>query len=378
MQNTLSIGRFKLNYSNRISQLAKRLSEESIDKIILFNRANIRYYTGFRMNAASFSILIIDRDGEVCLIVPLLDYQRARRDCWIDNKSIDHFPEDTPDYLKALESSLLSNSPKKIGLEENSITHHQMSYLKELCPKSAKFNSIDQMLLKLRSIKTESELEIIRKAASIADKAMTKALEMIKEGTTEAEISAYAKYVMECEGAEGPSFEPFVMSGENAWLPQRISTKKELAEGELTVFDMGAICGGYCSDLTRTFCLGEASKEQKKIFKVAYQAQRRAIDTIKPGKKAWEIDNAAREIIENHGYGEYFPHLTGHGVGIDIHEHPILDKGVKMVLEPNMVTTVEPGIYLPEVGAARVEDMVLVTEDGSEILTQTKRSLMGI
>lgn len=367
-----------MNYSDKIKKLTLRLSEEHIDVAILFNKAVIRYFTGFRMNTAAFSILMVDKDGRAEYIVPLLDFKRARRDCWIEDENIHHFSEDTPDYLKALDEPFKKRNPKIVGVEENTINQHQMSYLKRLCSESTDFKSIDQLLLKLRSVKTGEELEIIRKAANIADKAMGKALKKLEKGITEVEMAAFATYTMETRGAEGTSFEPFVMSGENAWLPQRISTEKKLKEGELVVFDMGAIYKGYCSDLTRTFCLGEATSKQKQIFGVAYEAQRKAIEAIKPGKKAGDIDARARKLISDRGFGEYFPHLTGHGVGIDIHEYPILDKGIETILEPNMVTTVEPGIYLPGVGAARVEDMVLITEDGSEVLTKTERNLIGI
>ena len=209
-----------------------------------------------------------------------------------------------------------------------------------------------------------------------SDKAMQESLKSLREGIKEVEISAYAKYIMEKEGAEGTSFQPFVMSGENAWLPQRFSSEKKIKKGELVIFDIGAIYRGYCSDLTRTFSLGNLSEEQKEIFNVAYLAQREAIKAVKPGIKASDIDKIARDIITERGYGKYFPHITGHGLGISVHEKPIIDVKVNTKLEPNMVITIEPGIYLEGVGAARVEDMVLVTKEGHEILTKTKRKLI--
>jgi len=172
------------------------------------------------------------------------------------------------------------------------------------------------------------------------------------------------------------SFEPFLVSGENGWLPQRISSRKPLQAGELALLDMGAVYDGYCSDLTRTFAVGEVDAEKRRIFRIAYTAQQAAIAAIKPGMRACDVDAVAREIIAAEGLGEYFPHLTGHGVGLSTHEPPILDRDVEMVLEPGMVVTVEPGIYLPGVGAARVEDMVLVTPTGHEVLTTTPRELV--
>ena len=142
------------------------------------------------------------------------------------------------------------------------------------------------------------------------------------------------------------------------------------------ILDLGAIYEGYCSDLTRTFGLGDLTRAQEKIFKVALKAQQAAIAAIKPGMIAAKIDAVAREIIQREGYGEYFPHLTGHGVGLSIHELPIIDKGVETPLTSGMVTTIEPGIYLAGVGAARIEDMVLVTDTGYELLTKAERELI--
>lgn len=339
----------------------------------MFNPANIRYLTGFRLNNAAGSILVVNHDGEVIYIVPLLDIERAKRDCWIEQ--IISFPEDTPDYLGILQK-ILGNSPKALGIEENSITHSQVEYLQDLYDHQVEFKSIQRYLADVRAIKSEEEIEALKKAAAIADKVMREALKRAEDGVTEVEISAYAEYLMKLEGAEGASFEPLLMSGDNAWLPQRFSSNRKLREGELILFDMGAIYQGYRSDLTRTFSLGGLKGEQRRIFEVAYRAQQAAIAAIRPGKRAEEIDRIARETIENEGFGKYFPHLTGHGLGLSIHEEPIVDRSVGTMLKPNMVVTVEPGIYLPGVGAARVEDMVLITETGYEVLTETERELI--
>ena len=360
-----------MEYQERVAALAERLGEREIDLAILFDQANIRYFSGFRLNRATSSILIVDRDGELAFIVALLDHERARRDCWIEN--ILHFPEDTPDYLSILRRPL-RRRPRRIGIEPGAITQYQAEYLKGLY-EGTELLSVEEDLAELRAVKSQEELTALRQAAAIADKAMQEALKKARAGNvTEAEVSAYAEYMMKLEGAEGPSFEPFLMSGENAWLPQRISSDKRLKEGELCLFDMGAVYQGYCSDLTRTFSLGGLDKEQRRIFEIAYRAQQAAIEAIRPGKRAGEIERAAREVIERAGFKN--PHLTGHGLGLSIHERPIIDRGVDTILKPGMVVTIEPGIYLPGVGAARVEDMVLITETGYEILTRTERELI--
>jgi len=363
-----------MDYQRRVAALTQRLREKAIDLVVLFNQANIRYFAGFRLNRAASSILVVDSSGALTFIVARLDYERAKRDCWINRENIFFFPEDTADYLKVLHQSL--KKAKTIGIEEKSISHYQFSYLQKICGDEMELKSIESDLSELRAIKSQEEIEMIRRAAAIADEAMTKVFQIIKEGMTEAEVSSYAEYVMKSEGAEGASFEPFLMSGENAWLPQRLSSEKKLKEKELMILDLGAIYWGYCSDLTRTFGLGDLTRAQKKIFKVALKAQQAAIAAIKPGVKAAEVDGIAREIIEREGFGEYFPHLSGHGVGLSIHESPIIDKGAETVLRSGMITTIEPGIYLPGVGAARIEDMVLITDTGSELLTRAKREVV--
>lgn len=363
-----------MEYQQRVAALVQRLREKALDLAVLFDRANIRYFAGFRLNRAASSVLVIDKSGSLTFIVARLDYERAKRDCWIESENVLFFPEDTPDYLRVLHPSL--KKAKTIGIEEKSITHYQFSYLQKICGDEMELESIESDLSQLRAIKSPEEIEMIRRAAAIADEAMTKVFQTVKKGMTEAEVSSYAEYVMKTEGAEGASFEPFLMSGENAWLPQRLSSQKKLKEGELMILDLGAIYGGYCSDLTRTFGLGDLTRAQEKIFKVALKAQQAAIAAIKPGVKAAEVDGIAREIIERDGFGGYFPHLSGHGVGLSIHESPIIDRSVETFLSPGMVTTIEPGIYFPGVGAARIEDMVLITETGHELLTRAEREVI--
>ncbi|MGB9813423.1 MAG: M24 family metallopeptidase [Thermovenabulum sp.] len=361
-----------MDYKHRVDNLIKLMKKLDVDAAILGDRANVRYFTGMRFNAASFSILFISKDGDVVLLTAVLDYNRVKRDCWI--KDVRKFPEDDPNYLKPLKELLYGKNIKRIGVEFSSVTMEKEILIKEVT--NAELVNIQDDLLKFRMIKDKEEIEIIKTAAKIVEKAMIKAIDSIREGIKEYEVSAIAQDVIMREGAEGLSFEPFVMSGENAWLPQRFSSDKELRKGELVLFDLGCVYNGYCSDITRTFSLGSLSSEQKNIFRVAYEAQQRAITAIRPGILARDIDKVARDYIAHNGYGKYFPHLTGHGLGLSIHEMPILDSNSDIVLEAGMVITIEPGIYVEGVGAARVEDMVLVTDSGYELLTNAPRELI--
>jgi len=357
----------------RIEGLVRRMDEHGLDLALLFDRDNIRYFTGFRLNRVVTSILAIPRTGDPTYIVAQLDLERAKRDCWMER--IIPFPEDTPNYLAAL-VPLFEGPIRRIAVETDTVTVLQADYVKGLAGGKLELVDVRPLTTELRLIKTEEEIACLREAAAIADRAMGQLLKEVCPGVSEAELAARAEYLMRLEGAEGASFEAFLMSGENAWLPQRIASDRPLATGELAVLDMGAVFEGYSSDLTRTFAVGQVSAEQKRIFDVAAQAQRAAVDAVRPGVRACDVHAAACEIIEAQGLGAYFPHLTGHGVGVSTHEPPMLDHGVEMVLQPGMVTTLEPGVYVPGIGAARVEDMVLVTDSGCDVLTLTPRDLV--
>ena len=359
-------------FSRRVDTLIDLMRGQGLDLALLFDRDNIRYFTGFRLNRAVSSMLAISPTEGVTYIVAKLDLNRAKRDCWIDR--IISFPEDTPNYLDVLHT-LISPATRSIGTEKDTISLAQADYLKNIAGDNRELVDVRPLTTKLRVIKSSQEIESLRQAADIASHAMEQVQGAIRSGMREAELSAWVTYLMAQDGAEGPSFEPFFMSGENAWLPQRISSLKALREGELALLDMGAIYGGYCSDTTRTFAVGDVSARQREIFHVAREAQKAAIDFVRPGVVASDVDAAARTVIEDAGYGEFFPHLTGHGVGLSSHEAPIIDRGVDMILEPGMVFTVEPGVYVPRVGAARVEDMVVVTDSGCELLTSAPRGL---
>lgn len=357
----------------RIAEVSDWINQQNVDLVLFFDRDNIRYFTGFRLNRAANSILAVKRDGHLTYVVAQLDLERAKRNCWVED--IVPFPEDTPNYLSALRP-LFGNKVRRVAVELDVLTVEQARQLQKLALHAFEFVDIRPLTTQLRLIKTVEELDCLRQAAVIADRVMQKLLPELRVGVTETEIVGLAEYYLRAEGAEGAAFEPFIMSGENAWLPQRVCSRKALRPGELAILDLGAQYEGYCSDLTRTVAVGELSADQRRLFRIVRLAQQAALEAIRPGVAALEVDRAAREPIEAEGLGNYFPHLTGHGVGVSIHEAPILDRGVDTVLQPRMVMTVEPGLYVPGVGGARVEDMVVVTPSGYEVLTNAPRELV--
>lgn len=359
--------------AGRLQELVKGLD---LDACLLFGRSAVRYFTGVRTNTATFSILFLHRSGRLAYVVPVLDCQVVKRECWLaEGGVILPFPEDTANYLEVLRDFLRNGDrAMRIGLDRQATTVAQLDMLKGLCPR-LQVVGVDAHLLRLRAVKSAVEVELIRQAARLADMAMQQAWQLVRPGVTEGEIVRRAVDVMLAEGAEGPSFEPFAMSGPNSWLPRRYATRRAIGPGELVIFDLGVRFEGYCSDLTRTFWTGSLAGRARELFELAEAAQKAALEAVKPGVVAGQVDEAARRLIREAGYGQFFPHLTGHGVGLDIHEEPIVDRGAEQPLEPGMVLTVEPGVYVPDVGGARIEDMVLVTEKGRELLTHTPRVL---
>ncbi|MEX9251998.1 aminopeptidase [Pseudenterobacter timonensis] len=233
----------------------------------------------------------------------------------------------------------------------------------------------------LRIVKTEEELARLRKACAIADATARHICAWIRPGQTEREVAAELEWFMKQQGADNPSFDTLVLSGPRGSLPHGKPSDKIIAAGELITLDFGARCQGYCSDMTRTFLVagGDASPENHPLYAV-YQtvlaAQLAAIAAIRPGVTCSEVDRAARDIITRAGYGAHFGHNTGHAIGIDVHEEPRFSPGDTTVLQPNMVLTVEPGIYLEGLGGVRIEDMVLVTPEGGEVLYTMPKTLL--
>lgn len=231
---------------------------------------------------------------------------------------------------------------------------------------------------RLRMIKTEKELDFLRRAERIGCEAFEAVLPLIKAGITETELAAELEYQMRKRGAEGTSFETIAVSGAKSAMPHGRPDGKKIESGDFVTMDFGCKYKGYCSDMTRTVVVGRASAEQKKVYETVLRAQLAGLEAIRAGVLGREPDAAARSVIAEAGYGKYFGHSLGHGVGLLIHELPNLSPKCEIRLEPGMIVTCEPGIYIPGFGGVRIEDMVCVTEDGAENLTRTSKELLEI
>jgi len=231
---------------------------------------------------------------------------------------------------------------------------------------------------KLRLRKTPEEVERIRKAQALAEEALAHVLPLLRPGVEEREIALEVEFFLKRRGAEGAAFPPIVASGERGALPHARASEKRLKAGELVTLDLGARLEGYHSDMTRTFALGRPKEELRRAYKAVEEALEAALAALAPGKTGKEVDAVARKALEAHGLDRYFVHSLGHGVGLAVHEGPSLSPYGEEVLEPGMVVTVEPGVYLPGLGGVRLEELVLLTESGVELLSRFPRDFQEL
>ncbi len=279
-------------------------------------------------------------------------------------------------YSQRLNDAIRDFGVTNLGYEESYLTVAEFtSYEKKL---DAKLTPMNAAISKFRAVKDPWELDRMRKAQAITDAAFAEVLPRIKIGMTEKELCAELIYCLLKNGGEGLSFEPIVVSGPNTSLPHGVPGERKLQEGDFVTMDFGVIYQGYCSDMTRTVALGYATEEMKKVYETVLQAQLAGISATRAGVTGKEIDAAARQVIVDAGYGDYFGHGYGHSLGMEVHEAPNCNPKGETPMEENMVTSAEPGIYLPGKFGVRIEDVVVFTKDGCEILTASPKKLIII
>ncbi len=283
----------------------------------------------------------------------------------------------SPDPLSARFDSLCRESLiERVLLEDRELTVARWNLLRDGYP-SLSFEPLGDRLELLRMVKTRQEIEKIRTAQALAEDAYRYVLDRLEIGRTEIEIAAELEYYMKKNGASGPSFETICVSGSRSSLPHGRAESRPITQGFLTM-DFGCVVDGYCSDITRTVCLGRASDEMRKVYQTVLDAQLAAIRTVRAGVTGKAVDAAARDLIAAAGYGKAFGHSTGHGIGLMVHEAPSFSPKAEGVIPAGAVLSVEPGIYLEGSFGVRIEDLVVVTETGCENLNRTSKELLEI
>jgi Xaa-Pro aminopeptidase len=346
----------------RVEALKKiAFEEKQFDGFLIFNEANLLYFTGFP-GAIS---LLIPKDGENTLYVYAVNYEQAKAEGKLFKVELVKRSEN---LMRKIASQVKAFRIKKLAADMLTVENYR-SLARELRGET-KLKMQNKLIWELRKVKDEKELELMQKAGELTSEGMKVAYQIIKPGIKEYEAAAEIEYAMRRKGSWGAAFETIVASGARSAFPHGGCTDREIREGDLVVVDVGATYQFYRSDMTRTLTAGKPTEKQKKIHEIIKTAQEKAFKAIRPNAKAREIDAIARKVIENAGYGEYFVHGLGHGVGLEIHEPPALSQESKDKLIMGNVVTIEPGIYIVGFGGIRIEDTVFVKKDGAEKLTK--------
>jgi Xaa-Pro aminopeptidase len=353
------------NYK-RVQEILQKLS---IGAVLISNGNNMRYISGF---AGETGYVYISEKRHAVVT----DF-RYTIQAEMEAEGYEVITIGNGGYEESLNDLLKIDGIKRLGFEAEDMLFATYNKLKdklavqELVP-------LGNEITAMRRIKTPRELEFIKQAEAIGDQVFTEILGFIKPGMTELEIAARIEYLLKVKGAQGCSFPAIVASGVNSSMPHAVPTSKKIEVGDFLTMDFGCVYEGYCSDMTRTIVIGKASEKQKEVYGTVLKAQLAALDFLKAGVKGKEVDKVARDIIYSAGYEGCFGHGLGHSVGLHIHENPRLSMLEEGTIEAGMTETVEPGIYIKGFGGVRIEDLVVVTEDGYENFTFSNKNLIEL
>lgn len=346
---------------SKIEKITKQLQHEQADAAWITTPLNVFYFTGYRSEPHErLFALLITANGDQTLYCPKMEVEEVKNSPF-EGKIIGYLDTENPFEIDPL-------SFNKLLIESEHLTLKRQRELTQNFGVQH-YGDIDQTIKELRNIKNESEIENIREAAKLADKCIEIGTEFLKVGVTEREVVNHIENEIKKFGVSEMSFDTMVLFGDHAASPHGTPGERKLVKDEYVLFDLGVIYNHYCSDMTRTVKFGTPSEEAQTIYNIVLEAETNAIEAIRAGVPLQDIDKIARDIISDAGYGDYFPHRLGHGLGLEEHEYQDVSSTNSNLLEAGMVITIEPGIYVPNVAGVRIEDDILVTENGYEILT---------
>ncbi|WP_243290212.1 Xaa-Pro peptidase family protein [Bacillus sp. FJAT-47783] len=350
----------------KLLKMRERLQELGVDGMIITNPYNRRYLTGFTGTAGV--VLISNEDAS---FITDFRYVKQAEDQVKEFRLVEH----KGTIVEEVAVQAKKMGIKKLGFEEQNVSFATYKTYREQL-NDIELVPVSGAVEKLRLIKTNEEIKILKEACEIADAAFSHIIQFIKPGMKEIEVANELEFFMRKNGAASSSFDMIVASGYRSALPHGVASEKVIENGELVTLDFGAYYKGYCSDITRTIAVGDPGEEMKEIYDIVLEAQLRGMNGIKPGITGRQADALTRDYIKEKGFGDYFGHSTGHGLGMEVHEGPALSFRSDTPLKEGMVVTVEPGIYLPGKGGVRIEDDTVITSSGNESLTHATKELL--
>jgi Xaa-Pro aminopeptidase len=355
--------------SDRAARLVERLPALEVDAIVVTDLVNLRYLTGY---TGSNGLAVIGPDTLTFLTdFRYREQSAAEVDSRFDRRIV------TVDLLAEV-PEVLPAGVQRLGFEDANITVRVHEQLRELVPSAVELVAAGEPVEELRAVKEPGEVERIRAAAQVADAGLRQIMAEGLVGRTEASVAEALERALRAEGAAGLSFPSIVAGGAHGALPHAQPRDVQISAGELVVIDWGAVLDGYCSDCTRTLATGELDDEAHAVYQLVLEAQLAGLSALRAGASGRDVDGASRALIDAGGHGEHFGHGLGHGVGLEVHEAPRLSQRSDSVLAGGNMVTVEPGVYLPGRLGVRIEDLVLVTESGCEILTGVPKELITV
>jgi Xaa-Pro aminopeptidase len=366
-----------MNFHARQHKLREHLASTRVHGLLVSHLPNLRYLCGF---TGSAGLLLVEESGSVFFTDVRYDTQAHEE---VKSAKVVITKKSPLAGLGEFLGVRRKRARKwAIGIESEHFTVAEKKRLAKLRPAGLALKDAPSLVEKLRMVKDAHEIEKIRSAVQLGAQLFDRALEVLRPGVKEVEVAAEMELAARRSGAEAMSFSTIIASGARSALPHGRASLQVIPPGAFVVCDFGVILSGYCSDQTRTVWVGEVFGSDKDEARHAYEAvkdaQQAAINVVRPGIPAGDVDAAARKVLKKAGFGRYFTHSTGHGVGLEIHEAPRVADGQKEILQPGMVITIEPGVYFPGKWGVRIEDMVVVTANGCEVLTPTSKDFVAV
>lgn len=357
----------------QLELLQEWLEEENKEAVFINDPGNVAYFSGYESEPHERILaLMVLKNASPFLFVPALEKEDALNSAW-EYDVFDYLDHENQWELICQAVEQRAGSLTTLAIEKEFLTVARLEQLQKVFPK-VNFSDATPKIQGMKLIKTKDEIQKMFEAGKWADKALEIGFKAIKEGIQEQEIVAEIEYELKKMGIKNMSFETMVLTGDNAASPHGVPGNRRIQKNDLVLFDLGVVHDGYTSDVTRTVAFGEPSEKAREIYEIVLKANEAAIAAVKPGVTAGELDKIARDIITDAGYGEYFNHRLGHGLGSSVHEFPSIMEGNDLVIREGMCFSIEPGIYVPGVAGVRIEDCVYVTADGCEVFTHTPKT----